>query len=341
MNVNPAMNLNHFPLHRNQSAFLPAPAAGRIATVPATRLGSRLATFSAGSLVVATLLVAPAANAHRTWLLPSATLVDNREGWVTIDAAVSENLFDLDTNGLKLDGITILDPDGQPLAPSNVFKGALRNSFDLKLAKSGTYKVSLVNKSVVASYKLKGEVKRWRGSEEEFLKEVPANAEELRTTRQFARLETFVTAIKPGAWAPKASGSGLEMLAVTHPNDLRSGEKAVWRFLFEGKPLANFAFSLVPGGVRYRGILNELRLTTDANGEASVTLPEAGMYWLNANYPANQGKGANPAMAGNPANATGAAGSAPSAAAPAAGGNAQSADTRRYSYAATLEILPQ
>ncbi len=257
--------------------------------------------------LLASVLAPHSAMAHRTWLLPSNTLVESREGWVTIDAAVSENLFDFDTNGLKLDGLSILDPDGQPLQPANLFKGALRNSFDLKLAKPGTYKVSLVNKSVLASYKLKGETKRWRGSEAEMAKEIPANAEDLRTSFTFSRLETFVTANKPGAWAPKAAGSGLEMLALSHPNDLRSGEQARWRFLFEGKPLAHFAFSLVPGGVRYRGVLNEIRLATDANGEASVTLPEAGMYWLNASYPAN----------------------------------AQKNEPRRYSYAATLEILPQ
>lgn len=318
MNESLSMTQINFPLRHPMLAALSrrlsAPASAIAptdrATAPAaSQTGHRFATrqLRTIAMLLLPLLAAPAAHAHRTWLLPSATLVDSREGWVTIDAAVSENLFDFDTNGLKLDGLSILDPDGVAMQPANLFKGALRNSFDLKLAKPGTYTVSLVNKTVVASYKLKGEMKRWRGSEAEFAKEVPANAEELRTSHQFSRLETFVTAIKPGSWAPKASGSGLEMLALTHPNDLRSGEKARWRFLFEGKPLANFAFSLVPGGVRYRGVLNEIRLGTDANGEASVTLPEAGMYWLNASYPAN----------------------------------AQKNEPRRFSYAATLEILPQ
>ena len=260
--------------------------------------------------------LAVSASAHRTWLLPTATNVETRDGWVTIDAAVSENLFDYDSNALSLDGVVIIGPDGATMAAPPVLAGKLRNSIDLKLAKDGTYKIALVTKSVMASYKDKagGEMKRFRGTEAAFAKEVPADAPELRVTRMHARLETFVTSNAPSTAALKPSGEGLEMVPVTHPNDLRAGEVAKWRFQLDGKALPNFAFSLVPGGVRYRSVLGEIRVNTDAKGEASVTLPEAGMYWLNASYPANTGKG--PGMEGP-------------------------AVSNRFSYAATIEILPQ
>ena len=67
--------------------------------------------------------------------------------------------------------------------------------------------------------------------------------------------------------------------------------------------LANLPFSLIPGGVRYRGVLGEIRLSTDANGSATFTVPEAGMYSLNAVHTAATGT--------------------------------------RYNYAVTLEVLPQ
>ena len=250
------------------------------------------------------------ASAHRSWLLPTSTLVDAREAWVTIDGAVSEDLFDFDFTPLKLDGIAITGPDGAALAPPTVAMSKLRSSFDLKLAQPGTYKIALVSNSVMASYKMGTEMKRFRGSEEAFAKEVPANAAELTTSYQQARIETFVTNVKASDGALKASGQGLEMVPVTHPNELRAGEAAKWRFQLDGKALPNFAFSLVPGGVRYRGVLGEIRLVTDAKGEATVTLPPAGMYWMNANYPVLRDKGP-----GEPG-------------------------ARRYSYAATLEVLP-
>lgn len=256
------------------------------------------------------------ASAHRPWLLPSATVVEAKEPWVMIDGAVSEGLFEFDHMALKLDGIVITEPDGAAAAAPSVSSGKLRSSFELKMSKPGTYKIALVTRSVMASYKANGETRRWRGSEEAFAKEVPAGAEELRTTYQHARLETFVTANAPSSGASlKPSGTGLEMVPLTHPTDLRAGETARWRFLLDGKPLANFPFSMVQGGVRYRGVLGEIRLATDANGEAAVALPAAGMYWVNASYPPGLGKG--PAPENGPAS------------------------TRRYSYTATLEILPE
>lgn len=98
------------------------------------------------NLAVASLLLGgmlPAAHAHRTWLLPSATQVEGKEAWVTVDAAVSENLFDFDTNALKLDGLAVAGPDGAPVQPENQHAGKLRSSFDLKLGKPGTYRISM------------------------------------------------------------------------------------------------------------------------------------------------------------------------------------------------------
>lgn len=250
--------------------------------------------------------------AHRPWLLPSSTVLEGREPWVMIDGAISENLFDFDHMALKLDGATVTDPDGVTTPAPAAASQKMRSSFDLKLARPGTYKISLASRTVTANWKAGGETRRWRGSEEAFAKEVPANAPDLQATYQQTRMETFVTANKPTTAALKPTGSGLEMMPLTHPNELRAGESAKWRFLLDGKPLANFPFSLVPGGVRHRGVLGEIRLVTDANGDASVKLPAGGMYWLSASFPAGLAKGEAPAGP-NP---------------------------RRYSYSATLEILP-
>lgn len=255
------------------------------------------------------------ASAHRPWLYPQSTMVQAKEAWVTIDGAISEGLFDIDHVALKMEEATVTSPDGTSARVPTPVMGKQRSSFDLKMAKDGTYRISLVTQSVMGSYKDKaGELKRFRGTEESFAKDVPADAQEVRTVRAHARLETFVTANKQSTGALKPSGVGLEMVPLTHPNDLRPGETAKWRFQLDGKPLPKFAFSLTPGGVRYRGVLGEIRLATDDKGEVAVKLPAAGMYWLHAGFPVTAEKGM---PAGGPA------------------------DTRRYSYAATLEILPE
>jgi uncharacterized GH25 family protein len=276
------------------------------------RINFKRHTLALAALALACTLPA---HAHRTWLLPSSTQVESREAWVTVDAAVSENLFDFDTNVLKLDGLRVLGPDGAPVNPEYAFSGRLRSSFDLRLAKPGTYRISLVTEPIMASYKLNGEVKRWRGTEETMAKEVPANADDLHVTRMHNRVETFVSAGKPNDTALKTTGVGLELVPITHPNELSVGEKARFRFLLDGKPAAAMVLSVVPGGVRYRGVLKEITVTTDAKGEFSVSWPEAGMYWVSASYPPRP-----PVVEG-----------APPAPQP----------SRRLSYSGTLEVLPQ
>lgn len=249
-----------------------------------------------------------AAHAHRSWLLPSTTMIDDKAGWVTVDAAVSEDLFYFDHLAQKLDGITITGPDSKPVNAENLFSGRLRSSFDLNLTQPGSYRVSLVREGVIGSYKLGNETKRFRGTEQEMAKQIPADAKDVNLTRTHARQETFVTVSQTSDLMPKQpSNVGIELVPLTHPNALLAGETARFRLLIDGKPLSNHLLGIVPGGVRYRGVLNEIAVTTDAQGEFSVKWPAAGMYWLSASWPAR----------------TPGAASAP----------------RRASYSATLEVL--
>jgi hypothetical protein len=241
-------------------------------------------------------------------------MVESKDAWVTVDAAVSDGLFEIDHQPLRLDLLQITGPDGATVAPANVLTGRLRSVFDVKLEKPGTYKAAIVSQTVMASYKVNGEQKRFRGNEETFKKDVPADAQELKVTRTAGRLETFFSNGETSMAVFKPTGAGLEFVPVTHPNDLHAGEKATWRFLIDGKPAANLAFSLVPGGVRYRGVLGEIRQTTDAKGEITFTVPAAGMYYLSSSWPA---------------------------AAPAASGQPPAMPERRMTYAASVEVLPQ
>lgn len=271
-------------------------------------------TWHKGMAALALAGLACGAQAHRPWMLPSSTVVDGKDVWITVDAAISEGLFEIDHQPLKLDALLITGPDGQPVAPSNVVTGRLRSTFDLRLNQPGTYKASIVTQNAMASYVLHGETKRWRGAEAGLASAIPAGAQDLKVSRTLARLETFVSNGTPGNTVFTAAGEGIEFVPVTHPNDLRAGEKVTWRFLIDGKPAAHQAFSLVPGGVRYRGVLGEIRQSTDAKGEISFVAPQAGMYLVSTSWPA---------------------------AAPAEPGQPPDMAARRLTYAATLEVLPQ
>lgn len=241
------------------------------------------------------------AEAHRSWMLPSATIVSGDDVWVTVDAAVSNDLFYFEHFPLRLANVgsapeqggprggrpaelNITAPDGSKVAPQNGSMGRYRSTFDVHLKQKGTYKIAATNDGIFASWKEKGETKRWRGSAQAFAKEVPANAEGLRATQLDSRLEIFVTSGKPTKDALKITGAGLELDPITHPNDLVADTPASFRLMLDGKPAGNLKVTVIPGGNRYRDKLGDVTLTTDTDGKFSVTWPAPGMYWMEASF---------------------------------------------------------
>ncbi|UXY14844.1 DUF4198 domain-containing protein [Chitiniphilus purpureus] len=219
------------------------------------------------------------AQAHHYWLLPSSTVLSSPQ-WITVDAAVSNDMFHFNHVPLGLEALNIVAPDGGKVAPENMAKGKLRSTFDAHLTQPGTYRIQLVRSGVRASWKVDGQPKRWNGSPEAFAKEVPADAAELQVGEFVSRLETFATVGSPSALKP--AGQGLELVPLTHPNDLVAGESATFQMVVDGKPAAGVEVTVVRGQSRYRNQLEALKFTTDEAGKFSVTWPQPGMYWLDA-----------------------------------------------------------
>jgi uncharacterized GH25 family protein len=248
--------------------------------------------FLAAAAFVA--LATPAAvQAHRMWMLPSATIVSGDDVWVTIDAAVSNDLFYFEHQPLRGDP-KLLAPDGSTLEVENKATGRYRTTFDVHLTQKGTYKVAIVSEGVFGSYMLNGERKQLpRGTTTATLATaIPAGATEVRTSESFNRNEVFITSGEPTATVLKPTGKGIELVPVTHPNDLVAGETAIFQFTLDGKPMAEQAVTVIPGGIRYRDKLNQMDLKTDAAGKVQIKWPEPGMYWLNVTTGGGRGPGA-------------------------------------------------
>lgn len=279
--------------------------------------------------------------AQTVWLSTTATQIDKdvKDAYVTIDASASGEAFVV-RNSVPFEALTVVDPDGNPAAIENKLVGKTRSSADLKLAKPGTYKIGVEMQSVSVSYRLPpgspnaaaapargaegggaGMVRKQLTTEEFKTFKLPDDAMQVRITKNLRRVETFVTYDRPTTGVFKVTGVGLELIPITHPNDILPEQKASFRLLLNGKSLPGFSFTAVPAGQLYRGVLKEIRVTTDDQGVAALTLPEGGRYWLAASYP------------------TRAAPAQPGAASAAPDPNPAPVYVDAYTYGASLEVL--
>ncbi|AQR60402.1 ABC transporter permease [Brevundimonas sp. LM2] len=231
---------------------------------------------------VAALAAPLTAQAHRAWLAPTATVLSGTEAWVGFDAAMSNGVFIPDHAAMRLDGLVVTGPDGQPVTAENMHRARYRATFDVHLTTPGTYRVANVSNGLMVSYKQGGEQKRWRGAEAEMAANVPADATEVSATLNSNRIETFVTLGAPNDTALAPTGEGIELVPVSHPNDLVAGEAARFKLLHDGAPAGDLEVTVARGGSRYRDNPEEMTVRTDADGIFTVTWPEAGLYWINA-----------------------------------------------------------
>lgn len=278
-----------------------------------------LSSTSRRLIAAAALCLVPwAAQAHKTWLLPTATVYGGREPVAVVDAGVSEDLFVFE-RGLPLTAVTALGPDGQPVPVENPSTARHRASVEVKLTQPGTYRIGQVSNNAMASYKVGDETKRWRGAPEELDKALPPGATLLGLTVMSSRIETFVSLAEPGKGVPPAAMQGLALQPQGPVTDLSTGDRTRFVLLFDGKPLPDATVTVLREGNRYRYKLGELTLRTDAQGAFTVDWREAGRHWLGVSHQAVK---------------------APEGTPPGQGGTREQ-PLRRASYSATFEVLPR
>jgi uncharacterized GH25 family protein len=246
-------------------------------------------TLLARAIAAATLAasLATPAMAHRQWLMPSATTFSNEDMWLAVDAAVSNDLFYFEHRPLQIANVKAWAPDGSEAKIENAATAHYRSTFDVHLSQRGTWKIGSFAETLTGSYELNGKTERLpRGTTRETLAQaIPAGATNVRTAEAANRNEIYVTVGEPTTTVFEPSGKGIELVPVTHPNDLVAGEAATFRFLLDGKPAADLPVTVIPGGIRYRDQLNQMDLKTGADGSVTVTWPAVGMYWLNVTTP--------------------------------------------------------
>jgi uncharacterized GH25 family protein len=227
--------------------------------------------------------LAGTASAHRAWILPSSFTLSGEGQWVTVDAAISNDLFYPNHHALNPASISITAPDGSEVEMQNAASGEIRAMFDFQLEQEGTYKISTGGApSYFANWMENGERKRARGSLEDLREQGVDKKDGVVMSQNQRSVDSFVTLGAPTTDVFTVTGSGLEFVPVTHPNDVFTGEPVTFSFVLNGEPAEGVEVSVVPGNDRYRDDTEELTLKTDADGKITFTLDRPGPYWFTA-----------------------------------------------------------
>ena len=235
------------------------------------------------------------AQAHKRWVLPSLFTVSDKQ-WIAVDVTVSNNLFHPD-KPWPLKNIQVISPDNSKGVVENESTSHRRSTFDVNLNKSGTFKIGIGGNVYFASYP-KDKVKDGedpnvylRDFDLESLKAKIPEGKITEYSESISRLETYVTVGAPTKAVFRPQNTGIEINPVTHPNDLYSGEEAIFGFTIDGERVEGIKVLIVQEGTRYRDDEQELVLKTNINGEISFKLNQAGKFLIEVGHEIDLPKG--------------------------------------------------
>src|SRR3546814_12816408 len=76
--------------------------------------------IAAGAAALSLAIALPfGASAHRAWMLPSSTVVSGDDVWVTVVAAISNDMLYFEHHAMPLDRIKAYAPEGSDVAIEN------------------------------------------------------------------------------------------------------------------------------------------------------------------------------------------------------------------------------
>ena len=248
------------------------------------------------TLVTASCLVMLTAHAHTPFLLPTSFDVQPKDT-IGVDAGFTEKFFVSDV-AFGDTAFTVVTPEGERLPFGDVRQLKQRTVAEQKLPdQKGTYRLSTGPRlgAVFRTWERHGKTETARDPQQV----VPADARLLSHYQSLSISEAYVTAGKPSAKALAPIGKGLEIVAVTHPNDLFVNEKFDFAVHYDGKPLPNQKVSIYRSPMDLASQSTVQNLSTDGAGKIALPLTKSGIYLALIRYQAPAPAGAAAPMYGN------------------------------------------
>ncbi|MCC4619276.1 DUF4198 domain-containing protein [Xanthomonas cassavae CFBP 4642] len=227
-------------------------------------------------LTLSALLLAASASAHTPYLAPN-TFAPQPGQTVTLDAAFAETFF-VPEAAFDQSRFSITGPDGSDIAPLRVQVLDTRTVVEHTLGKQpGTYRFS-------SGLRVGAQFRTWElDGKRETVRDpkvpMPKGATLIASFQSRTLAETYVSVGKPDRSALSPRNRGLELIPVTHPNDLFVGETFAFTVQYDGVPLVKQTVDISEAVWTSDRKATVLSVTTDDAGRAILKLDQAGT-WL-------------------------------------------------------------
>jgi uncharacterized GH25 family protein len=178
------------------------------------------------------LCIASPCCAHQKWLWPNRYFVEKAPVWLSFDVTWSDVAFAAE-KGVGDQPLSIVGPIGRRESPARIFIGKTKSTAETELTKEGTYRFEAVDP-------LKYWTRVERNGDEQWLdkaKDEVRNEKVTRADLYWAKAVAYVTVGKESELQPPDKTDPLDIVMLTHPNQLRVDSPIKLRVLSYGKPL--------------------------------------------------------------------------------------------------------
>lgn len=231
---------------------------------------------TASLMVTAALALAVSlpASAHTPYLVPSS-FVPRAGQTIALDASFADVFF-VPESAFDDSQFTVTSPDGSeaPLA-SQVMKTRTVAEYTLP-AGAGTYRIGTGPRlgALFRTWEQNGK----RESSRDPAVKIPAGARIISDFQSLTQAVSYVTVGNPDRAALAPRNKGVELVPVTHPNDLYVGETFDFIVQYNGKPLPHQAVEITEAVWSSDRTPQVANLESDAAGHVRVPLSAAGTW---------------------------------------------------------------
>ena len=221
-------------------------------------------------------MITPVLGHGQQWILPNFFYTNDEYPWLGIEHTAGEQRF-VPRHGLG-SPLWIIHPEGWRMGqPSSIFVGQTRTVGEIELREPGTYRIETDSP---AQYLAEIEVdskKTWVSKSKDQL----SDAKIIQSQHRWSQTTTFVTVKEYTRGVLEATGALLEIVPVTHPNQIFVGKPFVVRVLSRSQSVSDQKVEVY--SERDSGHDATLAAVTNADGECELVFPSPGMYLLTAN----------------------------------------------------------